>query len=131
MRQGNTQEVYIIDGAEMSSGDERKRRFESMSAPKEEAPAGPTPEQAAQAAQYLAAGVDMYNQGKLPEALQYLEYASSQNPGDASAWQYLGTVYYSLQRVDEAVAAYEKYANLSGDPAAAEWLTGFKQQVGR
>ena len=131
VRQGNTQEVYIIDGAEMSSGDERKRRFESMSAPKEEAPAGPTPEQAAQAAQYLAAGVDMYNQGKLPEALQYLEYASSQNPGDASAWQYLGTVYYSLQRVDEAVAAYEKYANLSGDPAAAEWLTGFKQQVGR
>jgi len=131
VRQGNTQEVYIIDGAEMSSGDERKRRFESMSAPKEEAPAGPTPEQAEQAAQYLAAGVDMYNQGKLPEALQYLEYASSQNPGDASAWQYLGTVYYSLQRVDEAVAAYEKYANLSGDPAAAEWLTGFKQQVGR
>ncbi|MCM2266443.1 MAG: tetratricopeptide repeat protein [Elusimicrobiales bacterium] len=131
VRQGNTQEVYIIDGAEMSSGDERRRKFESMSAPKEEVPAGPSAEAAAQAAQYLAAGVDLYNQGKLPEALQYLEYASSQNPGDASAWQYLGTVYYSLQRVDEALAAYEKYAALSGDPAASEWLAGFKQQVGR
>jgi flagellar motor switch protein FliG len=131
VRQGNTQEVYIIDGGEMSSGDERKRKFESLSAPREEAPAGPSAEAAAQAAQYLAAGVDMYNQGKLPEALQYLEYASSQNPGDASTWQYLGTVYYALQRVDEAVAAYEKYAAMSGDPAASEWLAGFKQQVGR
>lgn len=132
VRQGNTQEVYIIDGGEMSSGDERRRKFESMSAPKAEAaPEGPSAEQAAQAAQYLAAGVDMYNQGKLPEALQYLEYASSQNPNDASTWQYLGTVYYGLQRVDEALAAYEKYAALSGDPAAQEWLAGFKQQVGR
>ncbi len=131
VRQGNTQEVYIIDGGEMSSGDERKRKFESMGAPREEAPAAPSAEAAAQAQQYLAAGADMYNQGKLPEALQYLEYASSLNPQDASTWQYLGTVYYSLQRVDEAVAAYEKYAALSGDPAAQEWLAGFKQQVGR
>ncbi len=36
-----------------------------------------------------------------------------------------------LQRVDEAVAAYEKYAALSGDPAASEWLAGFKQSVGK
>ncbi len=131
VRQGNTQEVYIIDGGEMSSGDERRKKFESMAGPKEEAPAGPSAEQAAQAQQYLAAGADMYNQGKLPEALQYLEYASSLNPGDAATWQYLGGVYYALQRVDEAVAAYEKYSNLSGDPAAAEWLANFKTQVGR
>ncbi len=131
VRQTNSQEVYIIDSAEMSSGDERRKKFESMGAPKEEAPAAPDAAQAEQAKQYLAAGVDMYNQGKLPESLQYLEYASSVNAGDASTWQYLGTVYYALQRVDEAVAAYEKYANLSGDPAATEWLAGFKQQVGR
>ena len=132
VRQGNSQEVYIIDGGEMSSGDERKRKFESMSAPKAEPEAAaPSAEAAAQAQQYLAAGVDLYNQGKLPEALQYLEYASSQNPNDASAWQYLGTVYYGLERVDEALAAYEKYAALSGDPAAVEWLAGFKAQVGR
>ncbi len=73
----------------------------------------------------------MYNQGKVQESLQYLEYASSVNPGDAQAWQYLGAAYYSLGRVDDAVAAYEKYAAISGDPAAAEWLAGFKQSVGK
>ncbi len=130
-RQGSSQEVYIIDGAEMSSGDERRRKYESMSGAGPEVPAEPSPEQVEQASQYLAAGVDMYNQGKIQESLQYLEYASSVNSGDAQAWQYLGAAYYSLQRVDDAVAAYEKYAALSGDPAAAEWLAGFKQQVGK
>jgi len=130
-RAGSSQEVYIIDGGEMSSGDERRRKFESMSGSKPEVQEGPTPEQKEQAAQYLAAGVDMYNQGKAQESLQYLEYASSVNAGDPQTWQYLGAAYYSLQRVDEAVAAYEKYAALSGDPAAAEWLAGFKQSVGK
>ncbi len=132
VRQGGSQEVYIIDGGEMSSGDERKRKFESMGAAKAApAQAGPSAEDAAQAQQYLAAGVNMYNQGQAQESLQYLEYASSLNPGDAQTWQYLGAAYYALQRVDEAVAAYEKYADLSGDPAAQEWLAGFKAQVGR
>ena len=133
-RAGSSQEVYIIDGGDMSSGDDRRRKYESMSGarPEEaEVPEGPTPEQVQQAGQYLAAGVDMYNQGKVQESLQYLEYASSVNAGDAQTWQYLGAAYYSLQRVDDAVAAYEKYANLSGDPAAAEWLEGFKQSVGK
>lgn len=132
-RAGSSQEVYIIDGAEMSSGDERRKKFEKLTAaPKEEAPpAGPSAEQLEQARQYAAAGANMYNQGQLQESLQYLEYASSLNPGEASTWQYLGAAYYGLQRVDDAVAAYEKYATLSGDPAAAEWLAGFKSSVGR
>lgn len=130
-RQGSSQEVYIIEGGEMSSGDERRRKFESMSGSKPEVPEGPDPEQLAQAAQYQAAGIEMYNQGKAQESLQYLEYASSVNAADPQTWQYLGAAYYSLQRVDEAVAAYEKYASLSGDPAAAEWLAGFKQSVGK
>lgn len=131
-RGGSSQEVYIIDGAEMSSGDERRKKFEKLSGPaKEEAPAGPSAEQAEQAKQYADAGVNMYNQGQVQESLQYLEYASSLNPGDATTWQYLGAAYYGLQRVDEAVAAYEKYAALSGDPAATEWLAGFKASVGR
>ena len=132
-RQADSQEVYIVDSGELSSGDQRRRKFESMGAAKP-APAqeqAPAPAQSADAAQYYAAGVEFYNQGKLPESLQYLEYASSVNPQDAATWQYLGTVYYSLQRVDEALAAYERYASLSGDPAAVQWLAGFKQQVGR
>jgi len=129
-RGGNSQEVYMIEGDEMSSGDERRKKYESLSgsAP---AAAGPTPEQLEQAKQYAEAGANMYNQGQVQESLQYLEYASSLNPGDASTWQYLGAAYYGLQRVDEAVAAYEKYASLSGDPAATEWLAGFKASVGR
>jgi len=133
-RGGSSQEIYLIDGAELSSGDERRRKYEKLSggpAPKEEAPAGPSAEQAAQAKQYADAGINMYNQGQVQESLQYLEYASAQNPGDATTWQYLGAAYYGLQRVDEAVAAYEKYAALSGDPAATEWLAGFKASVGR
>jgi len=129
-RGGNSQEVYMIEGGEMSSGDERRKKFESLSA-SAPAAAGPTPEQLEQASQYAAAGANMYNQGQVQESLQYLEYASSLNPGDASTWQYLGAAYYGLQRVDEAVAAYEKYAALSGDPAASEWLAGFKASVGR
>ena len=129
-RGGNSQEVYMIEGGEMSSGDERRKKFESLSA-SAPAAAGPTPEQLEQASQYAAAGANMYNQGQVQESLQYLEYASSLNPGDASTWQYLGAAYYGLQRVDEAVAAYEKYASLSGDPAASEWLAGFKASVGR
>ena len=128
-RQGNSQEVYIIDGAEMSSGDERRRKYESISGPG--AAAGPSSEQLEQAGQYLAAGVELYNQGKTQESLQYLEYSSSLNAGEARTWQYLGAAYYALQRADDAVAAYEKYAALSGDPAAAEWLAGFRQQVGK
>lgn len=132
-RQAASQEVYIIDGGEISSGDERRRKFESMGAAAPAAPvaAGPDPAQAAAAAQYLSAGADLFNQGKMQESLQYLEYASSVNPGDPAAWQYLGAAYNALQRVDEAVAAYERYAAISGDPAVSEWLAGFKQQVGK
>ncbi|MGD9642021.1 MAG: FliG C-terminal domain-containing protein [Elusimicrobiales bacterium] len=130
-RGGNSQEVYMIEGGEMSSGDERRKKFESLSGSAPAPAASPTPEQAEQARQYAAAGANMYNQGQVQESLQYLEYASSLNPGDASTWQYLGAAYYGLQRVDEAVAAYEKYATLSGDPAASEWLAGFKASVGR
>ncbi|HBA59760.1 MAG TPA: hypothetical protein DCZ92_02840 [Elusimicrobia bacterium] len=133
-RQQDSQEIYMVDAGELSSGDQRRRKFESMGAPKPAAaPVAPAadPAKTAEAAQYFTAGVEFYNQGRLPESLQYLEYASSQNPQDASTWQYLGTVYYAMQRVDEAVAAYERYATLSGDPAASEWLAGFKQQVGR
>ncbi len=134
-REGNSQEVYIIDGAEMSSEDERRRKFESLGARKtgDAAPeaAGPAPEQAEQASQYAAAGINMYSQGQVQESLQYLEYAASLNPADAQTWQYLGAAYYGLQRIDDAVAAYEKYAALSGDPAAAEWLASFKASVGR
>ncbi len=46
---------------------------------------------------------------------------------NGEAYQYMGSAYYSLGRVDEAVAAYDRYAAFSNDPAVVEWLNGFKQ----
>ena len=133
VRQENTQEVYIIDGGEMSSGSQRMAKFQSISKKAEEpAAAGAVPaETAAQALQYLAAGTDFYNQGRYQESLQYLEYAASLDAGLAAVQQYLGAAYYALGRAQEAVRAYERYAQLSNDPAVTEWLNNFKQQAGK
>jgi flagellar motor switch protein FliG len=131
-RNQQSQEVYIVDSVDMTSASDRKRKFESLSGG---TPGGAVPGAAApvspEVQQYITAGADLYNQGRAEESLQYLEYAASQAPGSAEVQQYLGAAYYALGRVDESVAAYEKYASLSGDPAASEWLASFKQQVGR
>ena len=60
-----------------------------------------------------------------------MEYAVSLDANLGEAYQYMGSAYYSLGRVDEAVAAYDRYAALSNDPAVLEWLNNFKQQVGK
>ncbi|MCX5784683.1 MAG: hypothetical protein NTX59_03245 [Elusimicrobia bacterium] len=134
-RQQNTQEVYIIDSDEVASGEQRRQKLKSIAPDVIEArpPQGQAsnPEEAQQAAQYLSAGIELYNQGKLAESLQYFEYASGLNALDAQIWQCLGTVYYALNRMDEAMRAYERYASLSNDPAVNEWLAGFKQQAGK
>ncbi|HBE88749.1 MAG TPA: hypothetical protein DDW67_06370 [Elusimicrobia bacterium] len=131
-RNQQSQEVYIVDSVDMTSASDRKRKFDSLSSG---SPGGAVPGAAApvspEAQQYITAGADLYNQGRAEESLQYLEYAASLAPGSAEVQQYLGAAYYALGRVDESVAAYEKYASLSGDPAASEWLASFKQQVGR
>ncbi|MCX5793788.1 MAG: tetratricopeptide repeat protein [Elusimicrobia bacterium] len=116
-----TREICLIDGEELFPGEQRGS--------KESAAGEPAPAPAA--AEYFSAGVEFFNQGRVQESLQYLEYASALDPRDAGVWQYLGGAYYALQRVDEAVAAYARYAALSGDPAAGEWLAGFRQRAGR
>ncbi|KAF0125788.1 MAG: flagellar motor switch protein FliG [Elusimicrobia bacterium] len=124
-----SQEVYIVDSVDMTSASDRKKKFDSLAGdtmPHGVPIAAPV---SAEAQQYITAGADLYNQGRAEESLQYLEYAASQAPGSAEVQQYLGAAYYALGRVDESVAAYEKYASLSGDPAASEWLASFKQQV--
>ena len=133
-RQQGGQEVFILEGG--SSVDERRKKFESMGAAKPAAPApqaapAADPAKAAEAAQYAAAGAEMYNAGRYQESVQYLEYAVAANPAEAAPWQYLGSAYYALQRVDEALAAYERYEALANDPSVTQWLAGFKQQAGR
>ncbi|MFA6433150.1 MAG: FliG C-terminal domain-containing protein [Elusimicrobiales bacterium] len=131
VRQQSGQEVYIIEGAEMSSGDQRLAKFRNISKPSGEPAAAAPAEAAAQFQQYLAAGTDFYNQGRYEESLQYLEYAAGLDPSSASAQQYLGAAYYALGRTSEAILAYERYAGLSNDPAVAEWLNNFKQQANK
>ena len=133
VRQQGNQEVYIIEGGEMSSGNQRMAKFQSLSKkPETPAAAGAvTPETAAQAQQYLSAGTDSYNQGRYEESLQYLEYAANLDASQAAVHQYLGAAYYALGRAQDAVRSYERYAQLSNDPAVTEWLNNFKQQVGQ
>ena len=133
VRQQGNQEIYIIDSADMSSGNERMAKFQSISKKAAEpgSPAAVSPESAAQVQQYLAAGTDSYNQGRYEESLQYLEYAASLDPNQAAVQQYLGSSYYALGRTQDALRAYERYAQLSNDPAVTEWLNNFKQQVGQ
>ena len=132
VRQQNSQEIDIIESAGLSPGSQRMDKFQSISKnTPEPAASAVSPEAAAQVGQYLSAGADSYNQGRYEESLQYLEYAAGLDPGVAAIQQYLGAAYYALGRADDAVRAYERYAQLSNDPAVTEWLNSFKQQAGR
>ena len=122
-----SQELYILDSADMSAGDERKEKYKNVAETKEDEISISNRE----VASYLQAGKDSYNQGNHEECLSYLEYAVGLEPNLGEAYQYMGSAYYSLGRIDESVAAYDKYAALSNDPVVEEWLNDFKQQVGK
>jgi flagellar motor switch protein FliG len=133
LRQQHSQEIDMIESSEMSSGGQRFAKFRDIAKAPGEPAAAPdaSRENAAQAGQYLAAGADLYNQGRHEESLTYLEYAVSLDASNPAAYQYLGGAYYALGRTQEAIAAYENYARLSNDPAVTDWLEYFKQQAGR
>lgn len=84
---------------------------------------------AAQAQQYLQAGIQSHDAGQFPEAVQYLEYALSQ---DASLWQarqYLGNCYVQLGRAAEAIAQFEQVLAVNPDPGLRQWVDGMKAQT--
>ncbi|MCK5582199.1 MAG: tetratricopeptide repeat protein [Elusimicrobiales bacterium] len=122
-------ELYIFEGADMSMDSGRKDKYKAVSEKKEDKE--PSSEPNPEIASYLRAGKESHDQGRHEEALSYLEYAVGLDGNLGEAYQYMGSAYYSLGRVDEAVAAYDKYAALSNDPAVVEWLNNFKQQVGK
>jgi tetratricopeptide (TPR) repeat protein len=70
--------------------------------------------------------MDITNQAKqliqekhFTEAENILSNTLSQDPSNAEAWQLLGSVLFSLQKKDEAFAAFEKAATLApNDPTA-------------
>jgi len=55
--------------------------------------------------------------GDANQAVEYLETAVRLKPQDSGNWFNLGVAYYRLQRLDDAVAAYQRAIELSPDNA--------------
>jgi flagellar motor switch protein FliG len=93
------------------------------------AAAAPSPEEKAQAQQYFAAGVQYHDSQQFEGALQYLQTAIQLDPSLIQAFQYLGNCFYSLGRIAEAVAAFEKVLETNPDPQLRQWVEGLKAQA--
>jgi flagellar motor switch protein FliG len=117
--------VYIVDIGDISADEERKKRFAKIT--KQEN----TGEKNINLEEYMQAAVNFFNQNDFNSALQYFEYIVGADPNNASAWQYLGSTYYSLNRMDDSVSAYEKYVELTNDQQTAAWLNDIKKQLGK
>lgn len=109
--------IYILD-SDVSSID-RQQRIEKAST-----------QQKIDLQQYFDAGVELYNQQRYEEAEGYFRYIVEVEPNNSLAWQYLGSVYYAIGRYQEAVDAYQKYVDLSGDNEFSKWLSEFKKSMG-
>lgn len=67
--------------------------------------------------------------GQLVEAVKTLKAYLQENPQDASAWDELGNVYFSMGRKDYAVQCFETVLKLRPDEKAlSEWLERYKTQ---
>jgi tetratricopeptide (TPR) repeat protein len=117
--------VYIVDIGDISADEERKKRFAKIT--KQEN----TGEKNINLEEYMQAAVNFFNQNDFNSALQYFEYIVGADPHNAAAWQYLGSTYYSLNRMDDSVSAYEKYVELTNDQQTAAWLSDIKKQLGK
>jgi tetratricopeptide (TPR) repeat protein len=85
----------------------------------------------ATAAQYLAAGDQLYSTGDYEKALQYYQAAAQLDPNNPAAWQGIGNSDYSLGRKDGALAAFEKSLSLNPDnPPLASLVQSLKSQAG-
>jgi len=122
------QGIYIVDASDISRDEERRKRFEKISS-EEKKTQREEKANNINIKQYFDAAIEFFNQNNFEQALSYLEYIVNVSPEDSLAWQYLGSCYYSLGRIDDSISAYEKYVSLSNDPQAREWLENFKSQI--
>jgi cytochrome c-type biogenesis protein CcmH len=69
----------------------------------------------------LVAGGEAHAQGggSMDQVTAQLEQRLAQNPGDVEGWRMLGRTYLVSNRIDQAVAAYEKASALTGGNDAA------------
>lgn len=109
--------IYILDSGDVSAIN-RQQKMEKVSSSIQNID------------EYLNAGIEAYNNQQFDNAEGYLKYVVESDPNNAIAWQYLGSVYYALQRYNEAVGAYQRYVDLTSDAEFAKWLEEFKKQLG-
>lgn len=121
-RRNEAGNIYILDSSDVTSGASREEKISKAQQQSQET--------SAEIQQYLSAGIDFYNQGDYQNAVSYLQYVTSADPQNQSAWQYLGSAYYAMGDYQNAVNAYETYVNLSGDQEFRSWLDDLKRQLG-
>ena len=124
------QGIYIVDASDISRDEERRKRLEKISGEGKKAEKKEKTDNI-DIKRYFDAALEFFNQNNFEQAISYLEYIVNVSPEDSLAWQYLGSSYYSLGRIDDSISAYEKYVSLSNDPKAKEWLDNFKAQIKR
>lgn len=107
--------IYILDSSDVSSI-RREKKIESISNINLE--------------EYLNAGVEAYNSQDFDKAEEYFRYVLDRDPNNYLAWQYLGSLYYAKGMYSEAIQAYQKYVDLTGDSEFSKWLDEFKKQLG-
>jgi tetratricopeptide (TPR) repeat protein len=87
--------------------------------------------QGATAAQYLAAGQQMFGAKNYAQAAQYYNAATKLDPNNVAAYQGIGNCYYMLGQKSNALAYYQKALSLQpGNAQLAQFVQNLQAQVG-
>jgi flagellar motor switch protein FliG len=79
---------------------------------------------------YYQAGVQMFEAGNTNEALSYFVYCVQADPSLWQAYQYLGTIYYQTNQLQESLRAFENAIRLNpGNTDIQAWIDNLRQSV--
>lgn len=74
-------------------------------------------------------GVQLYQAGKINEAITQFQKSIQFDPGVWQTYQYLGSCFWSQGRIDEAIGAYQKVIELNpSNTQLKDWLLVIKQK---
>jgi len=84
----------------------------------------------AKAQEQFQTGLQAYQEGRYPEAIQNFHFAVQSQPDLWQAYQYLGAAYSAQGMVNEAMGAYERMIELNPDENLRAWVAQWKIQAG-
>lgn len=114
----------ILDGEEETPSSALRVSLSSTSAQVQaEHPVDP------QLPQYFASAVELFNQGRVEEAMPYFQYVTQIEPAHWQAHQYLGGCYNSLGLVNEALASYEQVLAYHPSEELAAWVESVRSSL--